>query len=104
MLYSTCDMSADGVTKRFSGLEPRMKQPSTDVPSDFPKRIRSVRRGLQLTQTQLAERVGVSFATVNRWENRQSKPTRLAWQQILQLEEGIHAEDGSAQSESARPP
>jgi superfamily II DNA or RNA helicase len=39
-----------------------------------------------LTQAQLAKRIGVSFATVNRWENGQSKPTRLAWQQILDLE------------------
>src|SRR5207302_915892 len=27
-----------------------------------------------------------SFATVNRWENGQARPTRLAWQQILDLE------------------
>src|SRR5690606_40175705 len=52
----------------------------------YPARVRSVRARLELTQAQLAERIGVSFATVNRWENGQSKPTRLAWQQILDLE------------------
>src|SRR5262249_43769210 len=32
---------------------------------------------------------------VNRWENGQSKPTRLAWQQIINLEAGIAtSEDG----------
>jgi transcriptional regulator with XRE-family HTH domain len=41
-----------------------------------------------VTQTQLAKQIGVSFATVNRWENGQSRPTRLAWQQILDLEDG----------------
>ena len=34
----------------------------------------------------MAEFMGVSFATVNRWENGQSKPSRLAWQQILRTE------------------
>lgn len=42
-----------------------------------------------MTQTQLAQRIGVSFATVNRWENGQSKPTRLAWERILDLEAGF---------------
>jgi type I restriction enzyme M protein len=57
-----------------------------EIPGDFPIRVRSVRGRLEFTQLQLAERIGVSFATVNRWENGQSKPNRLAWQQILELE------------------
>jgi superfamily II DNA or RNA helicase/transcriptional regulator with XRE-family HTH domain len=63
-----------------------MRQASTDIPADYPARVRSVRGRLELTQVQLAERIGVSFATVNRWENGQSRPTRLAWQQIVDLE------------------
>ena len=38
-----------------------------------------------MTQVQIAQRIGVSFATVNRWENAQTKPARLAWRQILDL-------------------
>ena len=65
------------------------------VPEDYSVRVRSLRRCLELTQTQLVRRIGVSFATVNRWENGQSKPTRLAWQQILHLEAEIATfEDG----------
>src|SRR5262245_46247896 len=30
--------------------------------------------------------MGVSFASVNRWENSQSRPSALAWQQIAQAE------------------
>lgn len=60
-----------------------MRQASADIPADYPVRVRSVRGRLELTQAQLAERIGVCFATVNRWESGQSKPTRLAWQQIL---------------------
>ncbi|TVR84693.1 MAG: DUF3883 domain-containing protein [Rhodospirillales bacterium] len=62
-----------------------------DIPADYSVRVRSVRGRLELTQAQLAERIGVSFATVNRWENGQSKPTRLSWQQILDLESEITA-------------
>ena len=50
-----------------------------DVPSDFAERIRTLRRRMALTQTALAETLGVSFASVNRWENGQSRPSALAW-------------------------
>ena len=63
-----------------------MQRPSPALPADYPSRVRSVRERLDLTQVQLAERIGVSFATVNRWENGQTKPARLAWRQILDLE------------------
>src|SRR5215475_8170089 len=66
-----------------------MQQAGIVVPEDYSVRVRSVRRRIKLTQTQLAKRIGVSFATVNRWENGQSKPTRLAWQQILDVEAEI---------------
>ncbi|MFN3626083.1 MAG: helicase-related protein [Hyphomicrobium sp.] len=62
-----------------------VRQAGADIPADYPGRVKSVRRRLELTQTQLAEKIGVSFATVNRWENGQSRPTRLAWQKILEL-------------------
>src|SRR5712691_11521213 len=40
----------------------------------------------------LAELMGVSFASVNRWENGQSCPSALAWQQIVRAEKlGIEA-------------
>lgn len=52
------------------------------LPNDFPQRVRKLRGALGLTQTQLAERLGVSFATVNRWERGHTKPGRLAWQRL----------------------
>ena len=55
------------------------------VPSDYPERIKRIRARLGLTQTQLAELLGVSFATVNRWENQQSQPSQLAWPRIERL-------------------
>ena len=70
-----------------------MQQPDAKLTADYPSRVRSVRERLDLTQVQLAERIGVSFATVNRWENGQTKPARLAWRQILDLEAGLGQAD-----------
>ncbi|MFZ5652846.1 MAG: helix-turn-helix domain-containing protein, partial [Pseudomonadota bacterium] len=51
----------------------------------LPATLRAIRARLDLTQEQLAERLGVSFATVNRWEGGGSKPQRAAQEAILAL-------------------
>lgn len=45
---------------------------------DIPALIKEVRRQLALSQEDLARGLGVSFATINRWENAQVKPSKLA--------------------------
>lgn len=47
--------------------------------------IRDIRDSLGLTQTQLAREIGVSFATVNRWEKDHFEPNRLAQAKILDI-------------------
>jgi PAS domain S-box-containing protein len=78
-----------------------VRQASVEVPGDYSVRVRSLRGCIELTQVQLANRIGVSFATVNRWENGQSKPTRLAWQQILDLEAQIATSGGGGELAAA---
>ena len=56
------------------------------VPSDYFKRIKQLRQRFGITQTQLAELLGVSFASINRWETKQSKPNKLAWNRIERAE------------------
>ncbi len=58
-------------------------------PADYPARIRKLRVSFGLTQQSLAERLTVSFATVNRWENGQTVPSLLSWKQLRQLEESL---------------
>ena len=61
----------------------------------------------ELTQGQLADLIGVSYATVNRWENEQSRPNQLAWRRIIELEsEATHriAEQPAAYDAPAHPP
>lgn len=50
--------------------------------NDLPKRIKSIRQQLGLSQEELAQKLGVSFTSVNRWENGQTKPSKLAKKQI----------------------
>ena len=64
-------------------------KPPGELPGNYPERIKNVRDIKELTQMQLAQLIGVSFATVNRWENRQTRPTQLAWSRILELEESL---------------
>ncbi len=54
----------------------------TKVTSDFGAQVKELRERLQLTQEAMAETLGVSFATVNRWENGWTAPSKLALRQI----------------------
>jgi transcriptional regulator with XRE-family HTH domain len=58
------------------------------ISPDYGEQIRKYRSRVGLTQAELADRLGVSFATVNRWENGQTKPSPLSWQQLVRLDEG----------------
>ena len=49
---------------------------------DYPSLVKEVRKQLALSQEDLARELGVSYATVNRWENGQSRPSRLARAQL----------------------
>lgn len=42
---------------------------------DWSKIIIDIRNKLFLTQEELAKQLGVSFATVNRWENKKFNPS-----------------------------
>ena len=43
-----------------------------------PKEIKSMRRSVRMTQEEFAHELGVTFTTVNRWENGKAIPSRLA--------------------------
>jgi len=52
------------------------------IQPDYPSLVKEVRRQLAISQEDLARELGVSYATVNRWENGQAKPSRLARAQL----------------------
>jgi putative transcriptional regulator len=49
---------------------------------DYPSLVKEIRRQLSISQEDLARELGVSYATVNRWENSQAKPSKLARAQL----------------------
>ena len=57
--------------------------------------LRAIRAAANLSQEQLASRLGVSVATVNRWEGGGNQPQRAAKEAIgaLASELGVHPED-----------
>ncbi|MBN2136688.1 MAG: helix-turn-helix transcriptional regulator [Sedimentisphaerales bacterium] len=52
-------------------------------------KIRRLRSRLDLTQEQFAAKVGVTFSTVNRWENGKGSPSPLAMRRIEELQEEL---------------
>lgn len=52
---------------------------------DIPKIVKKLRITLGITQEQFAAKIGVTFSTINRWENGKGKPSPLAMKQIEEL-------------------
>jgi putative transcriptional regulator len=52
------------------------------IQPDYMSLVKNVRRQLSISQEDLARELGVSYATVNRWENGQSMPSKLARVQL----------------------
>lgn len=51
---------------------------------DFADAILNVRTSLRISQQQLAADLEVSYATVNRWENRKTVPNKMTLNVIRQ--------------------
>ena len=52
---------------------------------DLGRLVKTLRKKLGLSQEKLAARMGVTFSSVNRWENGHSKPSPLAVQKLEEL-------------------
>jgi len=52
---------------------------------DLANLVRETRQRLELSQAQFATKLGVSFQSVNRWENGRTKPLPVALKQIEHL-------------------
>ena len=51
-----------------------------------PKEIKALRKRLGLTQTQMADKIGVTKTSVLNWENGIAKPSKLARRELERLE------------------
>jgi len=52
---------------------------------DYQKAVCELRDKLVMTQTEFAKYLGVSFASINRWENGTNKPTTSVKKKIVAL-------------------
>lgn len=64
---------------------------------DYPNVIRKLRAKLNISQQELADLLGVSFPSVNRWENGHYEPTIIAKVKLEELfkENSIDVEEGN---------
>lgn len=60
---------------------------------DYSKMIKALRDELLISQSELAEMLGVSFATVNRWENAHHEPTLSAKRKLRPLLKKYHIKE-----------
>ncbi|MBD1838869.1 helix-turn-helix transcriptional regulator [Coleofasciculus sp. FACHB-501] len=54
-------------------------------PLEIAALVRETRFRLGLTQAQFAEKLGVSFQSVNRWENKRTKPLPIVLRKIEEV-------------------
>jgi len=62
------------------------------------KQVLAIRLEMGLTQEQFAAKLGVSFPTVNRWENKKTKPSPLAIQNLQKLLSSLKKRNPSSQA------
>jgi len=55
--------------------------------------VKELRRRLHLTQEQFAQRVGVTYSTVNHWENGKRMPLPFLVKRLLEMKKELDARD-----------
>jgi DNA-binding transcriptional regulator YiaG len=56
---------------------------------DIPALVRELRQRLALTQEQFAQRVGVTYSTVNHWENGKRVPLPFLVKRLVEMKEEL---------------
>ena len=51
----------------------------------FSEYVRKVRRGLDMSQHELAKELNVNYTTINRWENKHVVPSNLARKSFIEF-------------------
>jgi putative transcriptional regulator len=58
-------------------------------PSSIGRALAQLREDLNMTQENFAHEIGVTFATVNRWENGRTTPNKVAQKVLMLLEKKL---------------
>lgn len=68
-------------------------------PDDIPALIKELRRRLELTQEQFAQVVGVTYSTVNRWENGKRVPQPFLLRRLLEMKEELDSKESPSRGD-----
>ncbi len=60
---------------------------------NIPALVRKLRQRLDLTQEQFAQKVGVTYSTVNRWENGKRLPLPFLVKRLLEMREELDSKE-----------
>lgn len=61
--------------------------------NDIPALVKELRKRLDLTQEQFAQRVGVTYSTVNHWENGKRVPQPFLLRRLIEMKEELDAQN-----------
>ena len=70
--------------------------------TDYAALVRAIREHLGLTQEQFAQELGVSFSTVNVWENAKREPLPFLRKRLLEMAEEAGLSVGSNKAKRRR--
>jgi len=61
----------------------------------IPALIKELRQRLDLTQEQFAQKVGVTYSTVNHWENGKRVPLPFLVKRLVEMKEELESQDAT---------
>ncbi len=64
--------------------------------------IKALRKRLELTQEQFAQKVGVTYGTVNNWENGKRMPLPFLLRRLIEMRDELDAQNRSPARRKAR--
>jgi len=70
---------------------------------EFPKLVKRLREHMRLTQEQFAQAVGVTYSTVNQWENGRRRPQPYLQRKLREMERSyLEQQQGKEGAEGER--
>jgi len=70
---------------------------------DVPGLVKRLRERMGLTQEQFAREVGVTFSTVNLWENGHRRPQPYLLKRLLEMEASLEGEGSPEKTQGRKP-
>jgi putative transcriptional regulator len=70
--------------------------------SSIPRLVKKLRVRLQLTQEQFAQQIGVTYSTVNHWENGKRMPQPFLLRRLQEVKEEVDSQRKKSSKRKSR--